>query len=299
MSWLREYPWFATALVTLSLAVLAEAGCLGERWAAARTARRRGDKSSRELRSMAAIQPEPTAENTARIEAELNRANQALTAMRTELNPTGPVASRLASATAPGNRPNAFFDIAAFVEVMRTRAKEAGVTLRPDERFGFSSYANEAPEAAHLTAVFRERLFVQYLLETLIDARPRQLLSVQRERPRGPGGGHPANPVAAGAGDYFDLDPHLSARVPGIVETTAFRLAFTGGTAVLRTFLIKLAGFEVPVVVRAVEVVPADGLPDVSAPVRPGAISLIAQPWSRFTVTVEFIALASSQTPAT
>ena len=298
MSWFREYPWFAAALVALSLAVLAEAGCLGERWAVARTARRRGDKLSRELHSLAAIQPEPTVENTARIAAGLNRANHALVNLRTELIPPGPVASRNASTTAPGNRPDAFFDIATFVEAMRARAQQAGVTLRSDERFGFSSYTNEAPEAGRLALVFRERQCVQYLLETLIDARPRQLLSVQRERPPGPGGGHPANPAAAGAGDYFDLDPHLSVRVPGIVETLAFRVAFTGCTAVLRTLLNQLAGFEVPVVVRAVEVAPADGLPDTSAPVRSGATSLIAQPWSRFTVTVEFIALASTQTPA-
>jgi len=298
MSWVREYPLFAAALVALSLAVLAEAGFLSERWAVARTARRRGDKMNRELRLLAAIQPEPTSANTARIEAELARTNQALAAAKAELIPPGPAAGRLGSATAPEHRPEAFFDIAAFVEAMSSRAEAAGVFLRPDERFGFSSYANEAPEAGRLAAVLRERRFEQYLLEALIDARPRQLLSVQRERPSGPGGRSTANPAGVGAADYFDLDPRLSARVPGIVETTAFRLVFTGGTAALRTFLNKLAGLEVPVVVRAVEVAPADGLRGVSASVRPGTTSLIAQPWSRFTVTVEFVVLASNPTPA-
>ncbi len=292
MTWLGKYPVFVTALVALGLAVLAEAGGLGERWTAARTARRRAEKLHRELRPLAAAQPEPTAENAARIEAELTRTNQVLAAVRAELMPSGPGADRLGRAATPEHRPEAFFDIAAFVEAMRARAQRAGVILRPDERFGFSSYAHEAPEAGRLAAVFRERLLVQYLLETLLDARPRQLLSVQRERPAGAGGRSAAGAVAAGAGDYFDLDPHLSARVPGLVETAAIRLAFTAQTAVLRTLLNKLAECELPVVVRAVEVAPADGPPDASTPARPGATSLIARPWSHFTVTVELITLA-------
>lgn len=288
---------FASTLMALGLIALAEAGCLGERWAAATMARRRVEKLSRELRSFAVIQPEPTAENAARIEAGLVRANQALAAAKIGLIPSGPAAPRL-DQMVPEHRPDAFFDIAAFVEAMRARAQQAGVILRADERFGFSSYINEAPEAGRLAAVFRERLMVQSLLEVLIAARPRQLLAVQRARPPGQGGRNPASPAGAGAADYFDLDPRVSARVPGMVETTAIRVAFTGQTAVLRTLLNKLAEFELPVVVRAVEVAPADGVPDVSAPARPGTTALIARPWSRFTVTVEFIALAPLAPPA-
>jgi hypothetical protein len=182
---------------------------------------------------------------------------------------------------------------------MRARARQAGVVLRADERFGFSAYANEAPEAGRLADVLRERQVVQYLMEALLAAQPRQLLAVQRERPRGPSepaasGAVVARPVGAGAADYFEMDPRVSARVPGLVDATAFRLSFVGRTAALRSLLNKLAEFELPVVVRAVEVAPAESTPEgVTAAPPGGAASPIARPWSRFTVTVEYIDLVS------
>ena len=300
MSWGRKYPVFATSLLVLGLLVLAEAGGLTERCVTARTARKRLEQASRELRSLAAIQPAATPENAALIESDLVRTTRVLAAMQAGLATEGPRAARLRDTPAPEHRPDAFFDIAAFVEAMRARAQQAGVALKPDERFGFSTYANEAPESARLAAVFRERQIVQYLLEALLDAQPHQLLSVQRERLAGPArnaapnpaGAQPGRAPGAGETDYFEIDPRVSARVPGVVETAAFRLSFTGHTAALRTLLNKLAEFELPVVVRAVEVAPADRLADGSAPARPDPAPLVAPPWSRFTVTVEFIALA-------
>ncbi len=189
-------------------------------------------------------------------------------------------------------------ELAGFVEAMRVRARQAGVNIRSDERFGFSSYAHEAPETAQLAAVFRERLIVQYLLEALLEAQPHQLLSVQRSRPEGKAGvgvtgnlepkagrGAPGADVA----DYFEIDPRISARVPGLVEAMAFRVTFTGHTDALRTLLTKLVEFELPVVVRAVEVAPAERPPDVLVTTQTAPAPLVASEWTRFTVTVEFI----------
>ena len=306
MSWFRKYPAFATPLLVLSLVVLAEAWCLHGRRAAARTAWNRLDHARRELRAVTDTQPMPTPENAVQIEADLARVSRTLAALQAELREHGPVAERLSSAKVPEQRPDAFFDIAAFVEAMRDRAQRAGVALKPDERFSFSSYANEVPESGRIAAVFRERLIVQHLLEALMEARPHQLLSVQRERPLATTGGSAAanaggapagRPSGAGSADYFDLDPRVSARVPGLVEATALRVSFTGHTVVLRGLLNRLADFELPLVVRAVEVAPADAVTGGSTPVQPGATPLIARPLSRFTVTVEFIRLAP--TPVT
>ncbi len=55
----------------LGLGVLGEAGLLGERCGAARTARKRLDQVSRELRAQETIQPAPKPENAALIEADL------------------------------------------------------------------------------------------------------------------------------------------------------------------------------------------------------------------------------------
>lgn len=302
MSWVRKNPVFAASLLVLGLTVLVEAGLIGERWAAARAVRKRLEGVGRELRALAALAPAPTPENAARIEADLGRARQERAALQADLAPPAPEASRQFSRPVPARRPDAFFDLADFVESTRARARQAGVLLRADERFGFSAYVHEAPEAGQIAAVFRERVVVHYLMEALLTAQPHQLVSIQREhspelagiRGRGNPAGSPAAGMPGAAGsDYFAIDPRLSLRMPEVIETTAFRLTFTGHTATLRALLNKLAEFELPVVVRAVEVAPADRLRDDPAPARPEAQPLVASPWSRFTVTVEFVALAS------
>ena len=301
MSWLRKYPVFAPLLLALVFLVLGEIGWLGERWQAARGARKRLDQARRELRATAAVAPAPTPENVAAIAAELVHTREALAARRVLLNLPAAGANEGGNQPAPERRPDAYFDIAAFVEAMRARAARAGIALKPDERFGFSTYANEAPESGRLGVVLRERRVVQYLLEALIDARPRELLSVQREQPveftgrpvaANPAGMRLGKSAGPGMTDYFEIDPAVSMRVPDEVETTAFRVTFVGHTAVLRTLLNKLAEFELPVVVRAVEVAPLASSPDASN--RPGATPIVTAPWSRFTVTVEFVDLARS-----
>lgn len=299
MTWLRLKTVFATMLLVLALVVLGEAGLMGERWSAARAARKRLDQTRRELRTLAASQPAPTAETAALIASDLLRATQVLDELRDELAPSGENAERYL-ALAPTRRPDAFFDLAAFVEAMRSRAREAGVVLQPDERFGFASYAHEAPETAQLAAVFRERLAVQYLVEALLEAQPHQLLAVQRSRPAEKTGGSATaklegrrggGATAGAAPDYFEIDPRITLRVPGQVETTAFRLSFTGRTCSLRALLNTLAESELPVVVRAVEVAPAERLPEEATAGPAGVSPLIAADWSRFTVTIEFVAL--------
>jgi hypothetical protein len=123
----------------------------------------------------------------------------------------------------------------------------------------------------------------------------------------------------------------VSVRVPPYVDSTAFRIVFTGQTTVLRGFLNRLASFELPVLVREVEVEPATAedssvaatddttaapAPDASAATtapsivlnaeppaepatkpavvkvtRPTAAPIVEKPLSKFTVTVEYIDL--------
>jgi len=102
--------------------------------------------------------------------------------------------------------------------------------------------------------------------------------------------------------------------VPGFVDTLPFRFAFIGTTASLRAVLNELARFELPVVVRSVEVEPLNKgaatsvAPAVSSlPFNFGADSsapqeqqkpIVEQTDSRFVVTVEFIALAEPNASA-
>ncbi len=298
MNTLRKNPLFTLALVTLSLVVLAEAWSLQASYAAWRSARRQLDQARREMRAMNGLRPVPTAENAALIEEDLADNRHRLAALQAELAGDGPAADEWEDALVPLQRSGAFFDIAAFVEKLRDLAEHNGVRLKPDERFSFSAYANEAPESGRISAVFHERMIVQHLLETLIAAHPHEVLLVQRERAR-QALGKPASAGAlaappgrlggAGAGDYFEMDPRFSLRVPGAVETRAFRVSFTGYTPALREWLNWLADSELPLLVRMVEVAPSEAAAKGVVATADGTGPLIPRRMSRFVVTVEWI----------
>ena len=337
---LKKYPVFAGVLAALLLVLAAEGWCLWARAAAAHAARRRVQQQEGQLRQLADTVPPPTGEMAAQIERDLARTRAALAAMQAELRGRGPVVERVRKTRPPERRTDAFFDLASFVERTRDRARRAGVGLADGEMFGFSLYAHTGPEPDLIPAVFQQRLIAQYLVEALIDARPRQILSFLRERPLSPqqraaraqaepagsAPGEPANPPDtpddASIPDLFTLEPRFSARAPGFVDTQAYRATFVGHTATLRTFLNKLAGYELPLVVRQVEVAPftaeaADPAatavpPDSTAPIlipndaarsgsavsaapaegRAGApVPLVPRSLAKFIVTVEFVEL--------
>jgi hypothetical protein len=348
---LKKSPLFVVALLLLGLVAVGEVGLMVQRISDMRAAEKKLVQKRAALAELAAVGPVPSRETAAQIEADLARAHRALAAMQAELQGRGAAAERFKSAKPPAARTDAFFDLATFIENSRNRAKRLGVDVQPAAaHFGFSLYANEGPETALIAPVFHQRLVVQYLVDALLDARPRALLSLQRERPLTDDerkaraealAAAAAAPTENGAGgaaartedfvslstDYFSLDPRLSANAPGIVEVTAFRLVFTGQTAALRAFLNKLAGFELPVIVRAVEVEPATGeeaataaaaeeaaVPAPSSVVlsvtvppkaKPPTVNpLVPKALSKFTVVVEFIDLlpppaAPATAPAT
>jgi hypothetical protein len=267
MSFFRKNPLFAFVLTLCALLVLGELALTYERFAASRAAAKRLVQSKAELEGMAQLTPAPTRDIATAIEADLVKAQTALVSMQGELKGRGPAAERIRNAKVPAARTDAFFDLATFVEKTRELAKKREVDVRPEAaRFGFSAFANEGPVLDHIEPVFRQRQIAQYLIESLIEARPRSILSVKREHTLGKAdrearaaaiaNNEPPPDITHEEGpDYFTMDPPpVSARVPGFIDTTAFRFVFTGQTAALRTFLNQLASFELPVLVREVEV---------------------------------------------
>lgn len=213
---------------------------------------------------------------------------EVLVGLRNQLRLDSPEATRLRTVNPPLERTEAFFDLALMVDQLRERAAQLGVSLKSDERFGFAAYANGGPDAAQIPAVYRQRQLAQYLVEQLLAVQPTGLLAIQRERP---GAAPPDRNEAFGAMlDYFILDPRISVRSSGRVNAQAMRVIFTGSTAVLRAYLNRLAGSELPLLVRAVEVEPfvspgggAKPRLMVDAAERP----FVSREPSKFTVTVE------------
>lgn len=230
--------------------------------------------------------PAPTVENEEAIAADLALVRRRLADLRASLQARQPDPF---AGPVPEKPTEAYFALAGLVEQARAQAITTRVTLRPDERFGFAAYANEGPAAALLGPVHRQQLAVQSLLEPLFESRPLALLGVRRTAPL------PAGPGGRGAADdFFTLDPELSLRQAGLVDTEPVRLEFTGQTSTLRTFLTGLTTLRQPVVVRCVEVEP---LPPAGR-MRPIAADapqpLVRQSLSKFAVTVEFVLLTSA-----
>lgn len=332
MASFKSYPFFYTSLLLIGAVTAGEAWLVFSQRAQANKLIEEIAQKQEALQAFGRQQPFPSKENVASVEADRQEAEKTREGIRSLLRASGGTAEKLAAASVPASSTDAYFDIFNYVERVRGAAENAGITLPADNRLGFSLYGSEGPEKDLIPAVFRQRQFADYLMGVLIAARPREILSLQRERPLTPAekqqladalaSGQPspiANSSSGEGSDYFVIDPRTSARVPGFVETTPFRFSFVGITGSLRSVLNQLAKFELPVVVRSVEVEPlvkaeagaarrgirsTVALMDETAGTAAEAVKpLVEQTDSRFVVTVEFVSfveksLVSSETSA-
>lgn len=130
----------------------------------------------------------------------------------------------------------------------------AEVKLPEDFAFGFEDYyrnpviPDDPQEVAFLG---KQHQILNYTMTKLMAARPTSIQSVEREF-YAAGGGDAAS-------DGFVIDPAVSAAVPGGINTIAFRVKFTGSSDSLRQFFNNLNTFDLPIVVRSVEVSRAGG----------------------------------------
>ena len=283
MKRVRTHRWFAGALTLLVLLGTSVAWAVLVGNTSARSARLRLERAVRDLRSVSSDVPAPTEENTALIADDLETAQRVLRGVRTTLLPLDGRANERRAGTS--DRAQAFFAVAALVEEMRDKAGRRGVRLKPDERFGFPGYAHDAPETAQVTAVLRDVENVRALLDVVLDARPDELMSVERELPKTVKGAARLNDAKG----YFDMDARVSAKIPGEIETAAYRFTFSGRTAVLRKVLRTLANGERPLIVRMVEVTRLDVASLAGGKNNAVAGSFITSGSSRFTVVVEAI----------
>lgn len=336
MASFKSHPIFYTSLLLIGAVTAGEAWLVFSQRSQAAALSAEIAQKQEALQAFARQQPFPSRENVAAVEADRQEAEKTREEIRKLLRATSETAASLASATVPATPTDAYFDIANYVERTRDAAQRAGIVLPVENRLGFSLYASTGPEKELIPDVFRQRQFADYLMGVLIKAQPREIVSMQRERPltaaqkqqlaESAASGQ-SSPIASAAdgGDYFVIDPRTSARVAGFVETSPFRFSFVGITASLRSVLNELAKFDLPVVVRSVEVEPlnkqdsgtrgaASTTTAPAAPANPFALfgggessgtgaqaeavkPLVEQTDSRFVVTVEFISLVE-KTPA-
>ncbi|MBL4575189.1 MAG: Amuc_1100 family pilus-like protein [Opitutaceae bacterium] len=263
--------------------------------------------------------PSPTAENLEVARADLQQNVSALQEMLRSLNVDGSNTLDLFRHP-PLSRTDAYFDIATFVERNRELAEKFGVEIRPEERFSFSAYTNEGPEQEYVIPIYKQRKVADHILEALFIAKPRQILWVKREDWEIVNPGEKVSRFqpkieirGRSGGDIFTINPEVTARMAGVVDTIAFQISFVGQTSSLRIFMNLMADSELPLVVRSVEV---ESLVKAKADERHGRgrrsrsrnvvleaeeisgsllslesakIPIVKENFSHFTVTIEFL----------
>lgn len=267
----------------------------------------------REAGRLAALDPAPTAAQTASLEAELTAADDVLARLQAELADDQGAAAHLAGTSgATESRAEEFPDAGDLVRDLHEQARHAGISVRPEERFGLAAAGREAGAPAAIAVHRRQRQATVFLIRELFAAHPAQLISVQCARPHGSissgaSARLPKGEAAARAGDFFDFDLQKSVREAGVIETAPIRLTFTGRTATLRQFLNQLSAGNPLVAISDVAVESAATTAPLHREKSSGAeaVVLMMQPaFSRFVVTAEFCELAmppaaeTKETPA-
>ena len=178
-------------------------------------------------------------------------------------------------------------------------AAPAPIKVPEEFAFGFDRYYKTTiiPEGEIVPKLDKQRQILRYILDKLIAADPTSIQSIEREDFE--------NSKGRDRDTGFKIDPAISARVPDAIDTLAFQITFTGYTPTLRKFLNSLAYFQLPVVVRSVEVGRvesnlqnnAGAMFDFVSNGDDNKIPVISEIESVFTVTLEFIEVVVPSNP--
>lgn len=206
------------------------------------------EKVERQIEGLLQANPAPTVENMEAAEQNVKALNAKLLNIREELQRGGSL-----SLSTDGSR--VMSGLQKYISTYRKRMSshvnadevKAPIVVPAEFAFGFDPYLKESridDDAVIVPALDKQRQVLSYILDQLIAADPVGIQAVERELLK------PGSDDDGG----FVISPALTARVPDAIDTLAFRVTFTGYTPVLRKFLNNLAQFELPVVVRSVEV---------------------------------------------
>lgn len=291
MAFLKKYPLLVATLAILLAICIAQIVFVYIGWADTDKAHREYEQAQRQLNSLVnAGGQESLALTQVNVEKIQEAVQNGKGLMAEVISGLGGQNKVLAAETAPANGRDMLFSMQGFVDELRKAASQeddiinpetglteskAQVDLAPNMYFGFGYYMGadvQPPSDASVPALFQQRQILEYLIRSLYAARPKNqvmtLVSVEREvvsgeaisavkdgesRTRRRAGAEKSNNTP----EVFQINPLVSARVDGAITAMAFRIKFIGYTDALRNFLNQLGKFELPLVVRSVEVQPA------------------------------------------
>ena len=182
--------------------------------------------------------------------------------------------------TAPPTEPYQLVEqLRGLVQNWKRSAIKKGISLAPDMEFGFKRYVEpnaEPPVEDAVAPVWKQACVLNYINSKLLDCKteqsPMAIINVQREVLSEEGAKKATNRrltarerrararaiTSDTKGDNFVIDPNITARKSGSLDTLAYRFTFAGHTDILRRFLNKLKDFDAMLVVRSIDVKPGD-----------------------------------------
>lgn len=280
---------FKIALILAAIVVLLECTILFLSYGSRQKEARREQNLARDFQSMLRVSPAPTEAVARQVEADVAAYQGEVQRLETVLS-GGELAQELSEEAVPPERTDAYFDLVAYADSLRTLARRQSVQIETEEYFGFSDYAKEGPETKLIGKVFRERQILERALTMLLLSSPERLMFVERS------GGIDT--------DEWDEQTRLSLAVDGVLSTDFVRVQFSGETASLRAWLNRLGQSELPISVRSIEVRPEKGSANRSTTRNrgtslvltsqlPEADPLVARRPSVFTVVLEILEIVT------
>lgn len=278
MKYFKKYPiFFALMAVLLLVFVL---GVAGNIYFALQSSN--ADKALKaEMRKYSsALNEDPTQVALDASEANINRLQERLEFLEQDLTrASGDIFKELAD--------NKGYELTeqlrGLVNRWRKTAKSKDILVDNEMDFGYKKYVApgaKAPKDEAVEAIWRQACVMDYINKKLFNCKPQEtlapgekpkfpmtILAVQRELLP-----EEAEPETAQSrrraartvrkddttGDNFKIESSITARKPGSLNTIAYRFIFTGHTDVLRRFLNQLKDFDAMLVVRSIDVKPAD-----------------------------------------
>ena len=153
--------------------------------------------------------------------------------------------------------------------------KKNNIVLPEKEAFGFAKFSSSntaAPSDRSAPKLDLQLGILRYILTELYAARPISIEAIEREaviefseqkkdpssKETRPSRRKSIRTVkrASKPEDIFQVDPTITAQVPGSIQTMGFKVVFSGYTDCLREFLVRIADFEIPLVIRDISVKP-------------------------------------------
>jgi hypothetical protein len=228
MNWLRENRFLGGFLIVLGLCTLGAVWFLGNAKGARADASARFNQAAAELNRLERLAPYPNVENLRKMKLHTDHYEAALAKLKEEL--------RTRVLPLPPLAPNEF---QSHLRVATTAVAEKarGNRVKLPDRFylGFDSFASALPSEAAAPMLGQELAQIEWLLNTLLDARVHEITSFRRATLTEEHG------TAAGA-----QDPKPSARKPAaapkFLERNAVDAIFVSTPAAARKVLNQIAG---------------------------------------------------------